>query len=409
MERKNLSEEIFIASDPRPLQRTLRESLSKRLGYSVEDSDPCYLIGCSILPTLTQTLAGVDAGFKAGLLQFSTGSNLEAIGVSEGLERRTDSQKAQLTILLEVKNAGWITSDITWECSVVCQMTYSTNRDGSGGTGTVDTGYSYSGTGVIPRSMLDTSLHLQYIPVTLTADFDGVELVTFPLAITQQDVSFSKVHENAKAEFVEDNAYVSRQGYSPETDDEFAQRIFNTRLARSAYGSRHWYLELLKSAYPDVTDIQTRVNGDVLEMYVLTDDETSSHGDDIRADIRVWIQDKRFVGDEIEILKPYPVGQESSIDSKSRIDLLLTLSKSQAKESFEAVEAGASMILARFMSEVSKKLSSAFDFAEITARIKTAYPCLIRTGYNFWQGTHDNSYGVYWGLDQVSISCEWID
>lgn len=407
MERKNLSDEIFISSDPRPLQRTLRESLSKRLGYSLEDSDPCYLIGCSILPTLTQTLAGVDAGFKAGLLQFSTGSNLDAIGTSEGLERRTNSQKAQLTILLEVRNAGWITSDITWECSVICQMTFNTNREGAG-NGTVDTGYSYSGNGVIPRSMLNTSLQVQYIPVTLTADFDGVGLVTFPLAITQ-DVNFSKVHENAKAAFVEDNAYVSRQGYSPETDDEFAQRIFNTRLARSAYGSRHWYLELLKSAYPDVTDIQTRINGDALEMYVLTDDETSSHGDDIRADIFVWIQEKRFVGDEIEILKPYPVGQESSSDTKSQIDLILTLSKSQAKESFEAVEAGASMILARFMSEVSKKLSSAFDFAEITARIKTAYPCLINVEYNFWEGTHDNSYGVYWRLDQVSISCIWID
>lgn len=408
MERKNLSDEIFISSDPRPLQRTLRESLSKRLGYNVEESDPCYLIGCSILPTLTQTLAGVDAGFKAQLLQFSTGSNLDAIGVSEGLERRTDSQKAQLTILLEVKNAGWINSDITWECSAICQMTYSTNRDGTSGTGTVETGYSYSGNGVILRSMLDTSQNVQYIPVTLTADFDGVGLVTFPLAITQ-DVSFSKVHENAKAEFVELNAYVSRQGYSPETDDEFAQRIFNTRLARSAYGSRHWYLELLKSAYPDVTDIQTRINGDVLEMYVLTDDETSSHGDDIRADILVWIQDKRFVGDEIDILKPYPVGQQSSGDSKSQIDLLLTLSKSQAKESFEAIEAGASMILARFMSEVSKKLSSAFDFAEITARIKSAYPCLISVGYNFWQGEYESTYGVYWGLDQVSLVCEWVD
>lgn len=408
MERKNLSDEIFISSDPRPLQRTLRESLSKRLGYSVENSDPCYLIGCSILPTLTQTLAGVDAGFKAQLLQFSTGVNLDAIGISEGLERRTNSQKAQLTILLEVRNAGWVTSDITWECSVICQMTYSTNRDGSNGTGTVDTGYSYSGNGTIPRAMLDTSLQVQYIPITLTADFDGVGLVTFPLAITQ-DVSFSKVHENAKAAFVESNAYVSRQGYAPETDDEFAQRIFNTRLARSAYGSKHWYLELLKSAYPDVTDIQTHIDGDVLKMYVLTDDETSSHGDDIRADIFVWIQDKRFVGDEIEVLKPYPVGQESSSDSKSQIDLLLTLSKSQAKESFEAVEAGASMILARFMSEVSKKLSSTFDFAEITARIKTAYPCLINIGYNFWQGTHDNAYGVYWGLGQISLNCEWVD
>lgn len=408
MERKNLSDEIFISSDPRPLQRTLRESLSKRLGYNVEESDPCYLIGCSILPTLTQTLAGVDAGFKAQLLQFSTGVNLDAIGISEGLERRTESQKAELTILLEVKNAGWITSDITWECSVVCQMTYSTNSGGNNGTGTVETGYSYSGNGVIPRSMLDTSLNIQYIPVTLIADFDGEGFVTFPLSITQ-NVDFSKVHENAKAEFVESNAYVSKQGYSPETDDEFAQRIFNTRLARSAYGSRHWYLELLKSAYPDVTDIQTRISGDTLEMYVLTDDETSEHGDDVRADIIVWIQDKRFVGDEIEILKPYPVGQVSSGDSKSRIDLLLTLSRSQAKESFEAVEAGAALILARFMSEVSKKLSAAFDYAEITARIKAAYPCLINTGYNFLQGEYETTYGVYWGLDQVSISCEWVD
>lgn len=408
MERKNLSEEIFISSDPRPLQAVLRTKLSERLGYSVDEADPCYLIGCSLLPTLTQTLAGVDAGFKAQLLQFSTGVNLDAIGISEGLERRADSQKAQLTILLEVKNAGWINSDITWECNVICQMTFSTNREGSNGTGTVDTGYSYSGTGTIPRSMLDTSLNVQYIPVTLIADFDGEGIVTFPLAITQ-DVNFSKVHENAKAEFVENNAYVSRQGYSPETDDEFAQRIFSTRLARSAYGSRHWYLELLKAAYPDVTDIQTRINGDVLEMYVLTDDESSEHGNEVRSDIRVWIQDKRFVGDEIDILKPYPVGQESSDDSKSSIDLLLTLSKSQAKESFEAIEAGAAMILARFMSEVSKKLSSSFDYAEISARIKAAYPCLINTGHNFWQGTHESTYGVYWGLDQVSLICEWVD
>lgn len=408
MERKNLSEEIFISSDPRPLQAVLRTKLSERLGYSVDEADPCYLIGCSLLPTLTQTLAGVDAGFKAQLLQFSTGVNLDAIGISEGLERRTDSQKAQLTILLEVKNAGWITSDITWECNVICQMTYSTNREGANGTGTVDTEYSYSGTGTIPRSMLDTSLNVQYIPVTLTADFDGEGIVTFPLAITQ-DVNFSKVHENAKAEFLESHAYVSRQGYSPETDDEFAQRIFSTRLARSAYGSRHWYLELLKSTYPDVTDIQTRISGDTLEMYVLTDDESSEHGNEVRSDIRVWIQDKRFVGDEIEILKPYPVGQESSDDSKSSIDLLLTLSKSQAKESFEAIEAGAAMILARFMSEVSKKLSSAFDYAEISARIKAAYPCLINTGHNFWQGTYESTYGVYWGLDQVSLICEWVD
>lgn len=408
MERKNLSDEIFISSDPRPLQRTLKESLSKRLGYNVEESDPCYLIGCSILPTLTQTLAGVDAGFKAQLLQFSTGANLDAIGISEGLERRNDSQKAQLTILLEVSNAGWITSDITWECSAICQMTFSTNRDGSNGAGTVETGYSYSGTGVIPRSMLDTSLNVQYIPVTLTADFDGEGIVTFPLDI-KQDVNFSKVHENAKAEFVESNAYVSRQGYSPETDDEFARRIYDTRLARSAYGSRHWYLELLKSAFPDVTDIQTRTYGEILEMYVLTDDESSEHGDEVRSDIGVWIQDKRFVGDDISILKPYPVGQESSADSKSSIDLLLTLSKSQAKESFEAVEAGACMILARFMSEVSKKLSSVFDFAEITARIKAAYPCLINVGSNYWTGTVERDYGAYWGLDQVSLICEWTD
>lgn len=409
MERKNLSDQIFVSSDPRPLQSVLRTKLSERLGYSVDEADPCYLIGCSILPTLTQTLAGVDAGFKAQLLQFSTGVNLDAIGISEGLERRTETRRSQLTIMLEVKNAGWFSSDITYSCRVQGKVPFFTDSSGAGFEDYTLTDQIWEGEGTIQRESLDTSLNVQYIPVTLDALFDGEGYLTPELEITQV-CDFSKVHSNAAAEFVPTGVYISRKGLLAEDDDAFATRIYDARLARSAYGSKHWYLELIRGQFPEVTDIATEVDTSDILMYVLTDDETrSENADAVRHEVQRFLADRAFIGDNIYIRRPLPVGQVYDGDAKASLTIIFAFSSSEAGSTSTEIESNVAAMLAAFMSEESKKFQWTLDIAEFIARVKRAHDSLIAVDTSMSSGTHSTPNDhAFWTIDMINLQFNWI-
>lgn len=408
MERKTLSEHIFVSSDPRPLQNTLRANLSKRLGYSVDDADPCYLIGCSLLPTLTQTLAACDAGFKGGLLAFATGEQLDAIGESEGVIRRTGSERAQLTMILTIQNAYYLTTDIEWDIRVRFKIQA---REGQT-TNFYDTDYVYSGSGTILKSSLNLNQGAtNKVAVTLTAEFEGEGYMnTTGRYLEEFDMGFDWATVEPVVVSYSTEQYISRQGYTAETDDEYAQRIYQSRKARKSYGSQTWYLDMIQSYIPEVTDAKSYIIESVMVQgetgLVLMTASEDGNGDAIREKAREILEQHAFAGDRIRVIKPRKRGLSvdgSGEPAEAYIDIYYSPSRATGTRT-DIVEQ-ASRIATDFIWEQSKKLSWVFDNAELTARLKAAIPSITSSNFilvNSGTETAENPYS-YWSAEQVSI------
>lgn len=231
--RKSLTDEYFINADPRVQMELLRTALSNRFGYSVDDSDPAFLIACSCLPPICQSLAKADLMIKQTLTQFATGSALEAIGADLGLERFTaTAAQYHITITRDANE----TDDypLSYSISGVFVNPY-TNEELSE--------WSVSGT-------LDTVNSTRAL--TITADQGGY---IPPYCVCRINQQVFTPNSNNGTTFGVSTDYWVTVGRDDETDDEFAERCYNTRTALRYYGSVKWYLTMLQNAGYKVADL----------------------------------------------------------------------------------------------------------------------------------------------------------
>lgn len=251
--RKALTDEYFISSDPRALQETLRASLSARLGYTIDDADPAFLIACSILPPICQCLAKSDLSIKQRLTQFATDEALEAMAEHLGLSRfETSAASFAQDVLISSDNIANVAYPLTYSVTLTLANPYtgdSWTMDADGewaSSDAVDTAdesaefaasFEMEDDGFIPPYCTHTCV------LNSLTDADGV------------DWSASASFASGLSTLPSDGFAILSTGSDDETDDQLAERCHYTRTSLLYVGSLMWYRTMLQNAGYPVADV----------------------------------------------------------------------------------------------------------------------------------------------------------
>lgn len=274
----------LVDSSPAPILASIRESLSNALGYDVDDADPWMVVAASLLPYFVQSRALADVAAKANNLAFATGETLDALAAGHGLERLGDRAAVVYTYIcmgdwgdeIQEGDAGLL---------VITSLVF-VKKDSSNN---VLARFEY-GMGSV---RFDEGATWIQIPLYCTETGPGYNGLT-DFEIDEFDYVFHRddaASNNAWCTVATSNdpnnmadKITSVGGANVETDDEFAQRIYNEIAASNAAGSIAYY-KAAALRVPGIIDVRVLSKAEAIaasqEVFGAIADPTTFDGYDV--------------------------------------------------------------------------------------------------------------------------------
>lgn len=230
-----------VDSSPAPIMASIRDALSNALGYDVDNADPWMVVAASLMPYFVQSRALADVAAKASNLAFATGETLEALAAGHGLYRLA-ARAAVIYTYICIGDWGDEITEGNAGTLIITSLVF-VKKDEAGNV----LGRFEYGMGSVRFNVGATWIQIPLYCTETGPEYNGLTdfvMDEFDYVFSRDDNASNNTWCTVAISYDPNNnvdKIISIGGANAETDDEFAQRVYNEIAASNAAGSVAYY------------------------------------------------------------------------------------------------------------------------------------------------------------------------